>query len=121
MRRLSRTALILVALSAIACAVDRSGGGEALSGASAGSSPGGSGENGGSAGAAGGVSIVGAAGVFGVATGNAGGASGTNDQDHEGGASNVVDSGSVEPDHTGTIVPVDPTAVAGAITPIDAP
>jgi len=120
MRRLSRTAVVFVALTAVACAIDRSGGGEALSGASAGSSPGGSGENGGSAGSAGDVSIVGAAGVFGVATGNAGGASGASNQDHEGGTSSAVDSGSVEPDHTGTVDPVDATVVVEASTPIDA-
>ena len=120
MRRLSRTAVVFLALSGVACAVDRSGGGEAISSASAGSSPGGSVETGGSAGAAGDISIVGAAGVFGVATGNAGGASGASNQDHEGGTISVVDSGSVEPDHTGTVVAVDATVAVEASTPKDA-
>jgi len=117
MRRLSRTAVVFLALSGVACAVDRSGGGEAISGATAGGSAGGSVETGGSAGVAGDISIVGAAGVFGVATGNAGGASGASNQDREAGTISVVDSSSVEPD---VVVAVDAMVAVEASTPKDA-
>src|SRR5260221_8243714 len=106
MRRPSRTAAVLLALSAVACAVDRSGAGTETTGATAGSGAAVNVESGGSGGLGGGnegTVTGGSAGVFGIAMGNAGGDSGSGNQNHTGGASGMGGSGTGEPVDSGSI------------------
>jgi hypothetical protein len=117
MRRLSRTAIAALALSGLACTVDRSGDGTLTSDV-AGGAPTGSVEPSGAGGKGGGTTVVvGSAGVFGVGmeTGGSGGApsveadheAGTGEKGGSGTSSPPIDSGTITPDAPAVESPID--------------